>query len=130
MMKLAILFISIAFAAGCANTNCRTLAEQKGEPLPPVKKELDPMAKTSAADRVFVHKADGSLQCNQGKPISPADMKKDLAEIPVYSSSKRNDGQMRIQVCGAPTGNSNVYEIDRSNLEAAIKLGFEEWTFN
>ncbi len=36
---------------------------------------------------------------------------------------------MRIQVCGAPTGNSNVYEIDRKDLEAALKVGFKEWTF-
>lgn len=129
-MKMWALFALIVFAGGCANTNCRTLAEQRGETLPPVKKELDPMAKTSIADRVFVHKPDGSLQCNQGKPVSAADMKKELGDIPVYSSSKRNDGQMRIQVCGAPTGNSNVYEIDRTNLGAALKLGFEEWTFN
>lgn len=129
-MKMWALFILFTIASGCANTNCRTLAEKRGDPLPPVKKELDPMAKTSAADRVLVHKPDGSLQCNQGTPVGPAEMKKELGEIPVYSSSKRNDGQMRIQVCGAPTGNSNVYEIDRSHLEAAIKLGFEEWTFN
>lgn len=87
------------------------------------------MAKTSVADRIFVHKPDGSLQCNQGSPISVEEMKKDLKDIPVYSSRKQNDGQMRIQVCGAPTGMSNVYEIDRAQLQKAIELGFEEWIY-
>ena len=84
----------------------------------------------SKLDRVKVYKPDGSLQCGQGKAIPTADMQKDLKNLKVYSSSNQNDGMMRIQVCGSPTGNNNVYEIDRKNLEAAIKLGFKEWTFD
>jgi hypothetical protein len=34
---------------------------------------------------------------------------------------------MRIQVCGAATGYSNVYEIDQKDLEKALKLGFRKW---
>lgn len=113
---------------GCAQTNCRAVAEKNGETPPPIRKEIDPMSKTSVADRVFVYKPDGSLQCNQGKATSLAEMKKELGAIPVYSSVKKNDGQMRIQVCGAPTGMSNVYEIDRNQLQAVMRLGFEEWT--
>jgi hypothetical protein len=84
----------------------------------------------SKLDRVKVFKMDGSLQCGQGQAIPVADMQKDLKDIKVYSSLNKNDGMMRIQVCGAATGNCNVYEIDRKNLEAAIKLGFKEWTFD
>lgn len=88
------------------------------------------MSPESKLDKVKVYKADGSLQCGQGKAIPLADMEKDLKDIKVYSSLNKNDGMMRIQLCGAATGNSNVYEIDRKNLAAAIKLGFKEWTFD
>lgn len=88
------------------------------------------MKPESKLDRVKVYKPDGSLQCGQGKATPIADMQKELKDIKVYSSFNKNDGMMRIQVCGSPTGNSNVYEIDRKNLEAAIKLGFKEWTYD
>lgn len=88
------------------------------------------MKTESKMDRVKVYKPDGSLQCGQGKAVPLADMQKDLKDIKVYSSFNKNDGMMRIQVCGSPTGNSNVYEIDRKNLEAAAKLGFKEWTYD
>ncbi|MGZ3769485.1 MAG: hypothetical protein ACXVCR_05045, partial [Bdellovibrio sp.] len=88
-----------------------------------------PVAPSSKLDRVKVYKEDGSLQCGQGKAIPAADMQKQLKNIKVYSSENKNDGMIRIQVCGAPTGNSNVYEIDRKDLPAALKAGFKEWTF-
>ncbi len=85
------------------------------------------MSSSSTAERVKVYKADGSLQCGQGKQIPLAEMQKQLKDIKVYSAVNKNDGMMRIQVCGSPTGNSNVYEIDRKDLEAALKAGFKEW---
>lgn len=88
------------------------------------------MKPESALSRIKVYKPDGSLQCGQGKAISLAEMQKELKDIKVYSSANKNDGMMRIQVCGAPTGNANVYEIDRKDLSAALKAGFKEWTFD
>lgn len=81
----------------------------------------------AATERIKVYKPDGSLQCGQGKAIPVKDMESELKGIKVYSSSNQNDGKMRIQLCGSPTGNSNVYEIDRKDLDAALKLGFKEW---
>ncbi len=86
------------------------------------------MDQTSGQDRIRVYKADGSLQCGQGKAIPLTEMEKSLKGIKTYSSINRNDGMMRIQLCGSPTGNCNVYEIDRKDLDAALKLGFKEWT--
>lgn len=86
------------------------------------------MEKNSSTDKVKVFKADGTLQCGQGKKIDISEMQKDLKGIKVYSSENKNDGMMRIQLCGTATGNSNVYEIDRKDLEAALKAGFKEWT--
>lgn len=82
---------------------------------------------STAIDRVKVFKADGSLQCGQGKATPVAEMQKELKGIKVHSAVNQNDGMMRIQLCGSPTGMINVYEIDRKDLEAALKLGFKEF---
>lgn len=129
-MKKIFLSLMILSAFGCANKNCRELRQEASAGAPPVavSKEKDPMAKTAIADRVKVHKPDGSLQCGMGKAIPVSEMQKELGTIQVHSAINKNDGMMRIQVCGAATGNSNVYEIDRKDLSAAIKAGFKEWT--
>lgn len=80
-------------------------------------------------DKVKVYKNDGSLQCGQGKPVELAVMAKELGDIQIFSSSNKNDGKMRIQLCGSPTGNCNVYEIPKKDLEQALKLGFKEWIY-
>lgn len=88
------------------------------------------MNEVKPTDRVKVFKADGSLQCGQGKAIPVAEMQKQLKGITVFSAVNKMDGLMHIQACGTPTGQSNVYEIDRADLEKAKKLGFREWTFD
>jgi hypothetical protein len=135
-MKRAILVWTGLIIFGCANVNCREARDAQAAasgttaaaPASEVSKEKDPMSKTSAADRVKVYKPDGSLQCGQGKAIPLETMQKQLGKIKVYNSFNKNDGMMRIQVCGQPTGMSNVYEIDRKDLAAAQKAGFKEWT--
>ena len=77
--------------------------------------------------RVKVAKPDGSLQCGKGKQISLTEMSKQLAGIQIYSEENLNDGLMRIQVCGAPTGQFNVYEIPQEDLKKATGLGFKQW---
>lgn len=123
-MKKTFLSLSLLVSlSACTHGNCRT---QKDAAKTPATSEV-PVTKSATTERVKVFKADGSLQCGQGKAIPVAEMQKQLKGITVYSSMNKNDGMMRIQVCGAPTGNSNVYEIDRKDLEAALKLGFKEW---
>lgn len=85
-------------------------------------------AKKDLTQRTFIYKPDGSLQCGQGEKIEISSMQKDLGKIEVYSSENKHDGMMRIQVCGAPTGYSHVFEINKTDLEAALKLGFKKWT--
>ncbi|WP_415061191.1 hypothetical protein [Bdellovibrio sp.] len=125
-MKKLLLTLPLLFALGaCSHGNCRTQKmTDKATPGSEV-----PMTKSAGTDRVKVYKADGSLQCGQGKMIPLVEMQKELKGIQVFSSVNKNDGMMRIQLCGSPTGNSNVYEIDRKDLEAALKAGFKEWTF-
>jgi hypothetical protein len=139
-MRKVLLLVPIVFALGaCSHGNCRSQKKDADKtavtaPAPAANgatTTLPTEASVSSAttERVKVFKADGTLQCGQGKLIPLADMQKQLKGIKVYSSANKNDGMMRIQVCGSPTGNSNVYEIDRKDLEAALKNGFKEWTF-
>lgn len=113
---------------GCSTGNCRShqiAKEQAGAEVQPKDNKLLP--DPTVTERVRVFKANGSLQCSQGKSIDPATMAKELKEIQVYKSSLENDGKLRIQMCGAPTGNVNVFEIDKTNLERALGFGFTEW---
>jgi hypothetical protein len=134
MLRLGLILVSlVAVLSACSSANCR----QKDAATKPVAAaagaattgEIANMDQSSTQDRVRVFKPDGSLQCGQGRAIPLTEMEKDLKGIKTYSSINKNDGMMRIQVCGSPTGNSNIYEIDRKDLPAAIKNGFKEWTF-
>jgi hypothetical protein len=124
------LFLLGLFAVGCTSGNCRSQQETP-EALAKAPKismeELTQMKETSKGQRVLVYKADGSLQCNQGQKISLDEMAKELSGIKIYSKLNKSDGKMRIQLCGSPTGNCNLYEIDRENLDQALKIGFKEW---
>lgn len=116
---------------GCTTGNCRSHQiekEQEGGVMPPKENKLIPAA--SVSDRVRVYKADGTLQCAQGVRVDIKEMQKDLKDIKIYKSFSENDGMLRIQMCGAPTGNSHVFEIDRDNLAKALALGFKEWLKN
>ena len=125
-IKTIVLFF--LFISGCTTGNCRSQIvkkEQAGGVLPLKENKLIPIPGLS--ERVKVYKPDGTLQCAQGKKIPLDEMVKQLGDIKVYNSFSDNDGMMRIQLCGSPTGNSNVYEIDRENLKRAVSLGFKEW---
>lgn len=124
MKFFGVLFSSLLMVA-CATGPCPKATAASTDKN--IKAQEATVAPSSTAERVKVYKADGSLQCGQGKQIPVAEMQKQLKDIKVYSAVNKNDGMMRIQVCGAPTGNSNVYEIERKDLEAALKAGFKEW---
>lgn len=82
---------------------------------------------TGSMKKVKVYKPDGTLQCNQGKQISLEEMQTQLKDIQVFSSVRASDGKMRIQLCGTPTGQNNVYEILESDLSKAEAAGFKVW---
>ncbi|MEN0060204.1 MAG: hypothetical protein AAGB31_15300 [Bdellovibrio sp.] len=134
MGRIATLLCWVLVLGACSHGNCQKqkMNEQSQAATPKtvgasVEGEVPVMEKSSALDRVKVYKADGSLQCGQGKKIPLDEMQKELKGIKVHSSVNKNDGMMRIQLCGSPTGNCNVYEIERKDLEAALKAGFKEW---
>lgn len=84
---------------------------------------------TAASKNILVYKYDGTKQCNEGQEISLDAMSRQLRDIKIISMSKKHDGMMRIQVCGAPTGHANVYEISDKDLPKAKSYGFQVWKF-
>lgn len=132
------LFCITGFTLGCENKPCREIQAEKmaqknaqnpGAATAPVNANSDqPQSAAAGQLKVKVFKPDGSLQCGMGSKIPLETMENELKGIKVYSRTNMNDGLMRIQVCGAATGQSNVYEISRSDLDKALKAGFKEWT--
>lgn len=129
IVKLVFILVSL-IVMGCQNTPCRNIkAQDSSKPRQASSSQNVPTAGVKSL-KVKIYKADGSLQCGMGKKISLDEMQKELKGIQVFSKSNQNDGLMRIQVCGSPTGDANVYEINQEDLEKALKLGFKQWTFN
>lgn len=122
-MKFFSLICVVIVMTGCSTTKCKdrlagVVVAQKTESL---------NAEVASVKKVKIFKADGTLQCKQGKLIPLESMAKELSGIQIFSSANLNDGMMRIQLCGKPTGQSNVYEINESDLDKALALGFKKW---
>jgi hypothetical protein len=130
-MKLILLLTSFSVFTGCATGHCRKAQQPMSGSEAPATGTLNAAQNSdlSPDKHVLVYRYDGSLQCNMGKPVSPQTMKKDLKGITVYSMEKKQDGQMHVQVCGAITGQANVFEISAKDLKEADKKGFKLWTF-
>lgn len=128
--KLAVVTV-VMTALSCAQGHCRRMGTTGpvSSPTDTPATETSKPTDDSRAGRVFVYKYDGSLQCKMGKALSVEAMAKELNGIQIFSSLKKPDGLMHIQVCGSITGMANVYEISAQNLKKAEALGFKKWAF-
>ena len=125
------MLLSLA-AISCAEGHCRKIAGQENSQK---MKQTSISGGTGAATeedkRVLVYKDDESLQCSKKKGVPPQEMAKQLAPaIQVFSSSKKSDGLMHIQVCGQKTGQLNVFELLESDLPKAQKKSFKLWNLD
>lgn len=123
--------ILISAGLGCTHGHCRHKQEVP-QAAAPVEAAPEPATKAAADNgngRVMVYKYDGSLQCGGGKPVAVDVMAKELTGIQIFSSVKKPDGLMHIQVCGSATGQANVYEISAKDLKKAEAKGFKKWSF-
>ena len=76
---------------------------------------------------VEVYKYDGSLKCmGGGTDVDSMAQELTANQVPVLAAYKDTDGYYHGEACGMGTGIINVYEINRSKLEIALKLGFME----
>jgi len=82
----------------------------------------------SAAGTLFVFKPDGTIHCDNSQGVALYTMEQELRsdDIRVFSSRKGYDGREGIAICGAPTGQINVYEIASSDVSEALSLGFKQ----
>jgi hypothetical protein len=129
MGKKHLLILVLALVSACANKNCREVRIENEKANPGLEKKIETAAAPGPQSRVKVFKYDGSKQCGMGNAVAVEQMQKDLTGLHVYSAEKKMDGLMHIQACGTPTGQANVYEIDRKDLLQAKKFGFKEWLF-
>lgn len=74
---------------------------------------------------VEVYKYKGAVQC-YGGGTDLAEMACELTDkgITVLSSYSDTDGFYHIKVCGADSGDINIFEIYEDDLESAVELGF------
>ena len=115
MKLIPIILVCCAFLFGCASGHCG----RDGKAV-----SLD-----GSKQKVFVYKYDGSKQCEDKPGADLKSMSAELSGVKVFSMSKKSDGQIRVQVCGALTGMANVYEITEADLAKAEALGFKKWSF-
>lgn len=115
---LSLVIFPLVLLEACTSTHCRLKEIEQLQS----KQEKKPKS-------VKVYRYDGTLQCGMGKRIPIEEIQKELKDISIISNMHINDGLMRIQLCGSPTGDANVFEIAESDLEKAKTLGFREWTF-
>lgn len=109
------IFVLTSLVMGCASGHCG--------------RDGKAVTMDSAKLKIFVYKYDGSKQCEPGTGTELKTMSAELSSVKIFSMSKKSDGQIRIQVCGALTGMANVYEISSGDLAKAEALGFKKWSF-
>ncbi len=85
-----------------------------------------PASDPTENDFIKIFKADGATQC-QTTAVAVDVMASDLfnSGIDVVCSQKAHDGELHKKSCGAVTGAINVYQINKSNLEGIVSLGFQ-----
>ena len=83
---------------------------------------------TPHPNTIFVFKLDGAMHCEPDARVSVDSMAGELTSAGIEVFSRRNgyDGREGVAVCGAPTGQINIYEIASSDLSAALRLGFKQ----
>ncbi len=128
-----IVLLSI-LSIGCAEGHCRHVETQDSPQkikTPSLTAAGASANQTEDAKRVLIYKDDGSLQCSKKKGISLDEMAKTLApDIRVFTSTKRSDGLMHVQVCGQKTGQVNVFEILENELSKAKAKSFKLWNLD
>ena len=74
-----------------------------------------------------------SVMSTLGFPLRIMKTELEALGAKVLAAEKRQDCQFVTQMCGAPTGNVNAYEISRADWEAILNgvvgpMGFSLWT--
>lgn len=87
---------------------------------------------------VKIYRLDGTVQCGTGKEeITLDEMAEQYKKIggEIINQEKRKVPYYIPTVCGAPTGNANVYTVTKNNWELILRgivgpIGFSLWEFD
>jgi hypothetical protein len=92
----------------------------------PPESRLSDAVSVSSNDSVWVARGDGGQSCSpkSGQALEAGAGELQKAQVRVLESRKGDDGKMRAQMCGLPTGKLNAYRIPREDLGRAVALGF------
>lgn len=107
----------VFYFAGCATGHCPREGDKIINPADEVNR------------RVWVYKYDNSKQCEPESGITLETMLEDFKGIKVWETLKKNDGQARVQFCGAYTGNAILFLVDKKDLAILKAKAYEVWDF-
>jgi len=125
IFKSLILILGSIFVMSCSTQTCAK--DQLVKRNEDTQKTVSILEGQKNMKTIKVYKFDGSKQCENIPGISVDEMAKELSGLKILHSEKKHDGLMRIQVCGQPTGQCNVFEILESDWASAEKAGFKKW---
>jgi hypothetical protein len=82
----------------------------------------------ASGDSVWVTRPDGAQQCSpqSGQTLESGSAELTKAHVRVLGSQKGSDKKMHAQMCGIPSGRTNMFQILKEDLPKAIVLGFHE----
>lgn len=116
--KIYLLFFLIFNLLACVSGHC-----------PSEYAHSDPRTVKSRSSRVWVFKYDNSKQCEPESGISKEKMLEEFKNIKVWDTQQKNDGQPRVQFCGAYTGNANLFLVDKKDALILKSRGYEVWDY-
>jgi hypothetical protein len=126
MSKTRRIYLGIASAAFLFQA-CSSKPVAKDGPIyvPPSEAPAAPSLEARKGP-VWVVKSDGSKSCGVKKGITPKQASQELeaSGVKVQRARMGHDGQMRMMVCGADTGNRVELLIDGQFLPSASEKGF------
>ncbi len=120
------LYSTALIFTACRTGHCRRdRSSGEGRVLEKVNPKPPTSYRQGNMGQIVIAKADGSLQCEPNSGLNLNQMAGELlAGIEILSSSKQNDGLVRVQVCGEETGILNTYKIYGKDIIKARKAGF------
>jgi hypothetical protein len=123
--KITILAVSTGMLLGSCFPNEVFAFGTKSEQ---VQSEGEANSSSLSSANVWVTRPDGGQQCSpqsgQSLDTSSAELKK--AQVRVLNSQKGSDNKLHAQMCGIPSGKTNMFQIPRDDLSKASALGYHE----
>ena len=89
-------------------------------------------AQVYQTNSLFVYQPSGAMHCEPNSGIGLSTMGQQLTEagIKVISMHIGFYGREGVAICGAPSGEINIYEIPASKINTALRISFKRLSVN